>query len=134
MRKLAALILAVCFLAGFLLLAATGWQKAAGHAAPGQYAQVNPDIKRWIEGLTDSQGRGCCATADGMPLEEVDWDTEGDNYRVRLKDGKWHKVPDGAVIKGPNRIGYAIVWGYWINEGTDSEQFVFRCFIKGAGT
>src|SRR5947207_3668881 len=93
----------------------------------GQYTEVSPDIKRWVEGLTDSQGRGCCATADGFRPEEVEWDTAENSYRVRI-DGKWFVVPDAAVIKEPNRIGYAIVWYY-----VDTGRLYIRCFLPGSG-
>src|SRR5919197_4861831 len=81
----------------------------------GQYAQVSPEIKRWVEGLTDDKGRGCCATADGFRPEEVEWDMSASAYRVKI-DGQWFTVPDGAVIKEVNRIGYAIVW-YFVDNG-----------------
>src|SRR5215475_2963735 len=81
----------------------------------GQYAQVSPDIKRWVEGLTDDRGRGCCATADGFRPAEVEWDMTDSAYRVMI-NGQWFKVPDGAVIKETNKIGYALVW-YFVDNG-----------------
>lgn len=93
----------------------------------GQYAQVDPAIRRWIEGLTDRQGRGCCATADGFRPEEVVWDMEGNHYKVMIK-GKWYVVPEGAVITEGNRVGYAIVW-YYTNNG----EVTIRCFLPGSG-
>jgi hypothetical protein len=93
----------------------------------GQYTQVSPEIKRWVEGLTDHQGRGCCATADGFRPEEVEWDTAENSYRVRI-EGRWFSVPDTAVIKEPNRIGFAIVWYY-----VDSGKVYIRCFLPGSG-
>src|SRR3979409_1724132 len=92
----------------------------------GQYTQVSPDIKRWVEGLTDGQGRGCCATADGFRPEEVEWDTAANSYRVRI-EGQWFTVPDNAVIKESNRIGYAIVWYY-----VDTGKLYIRCFLPGS--
>src|SRR5215469_2389740 len=35
----------------------------------GQYSNVDPAIREWIEGLKDKTGLGCCATADGHPAE-----------------------------------------------------------------
>jgi sugar lactone lactonase YvrE len=93
----------------------------------GQYAQVSPDIKRWVEGLTDDKGRGCCATADGFRPEEVEWDMSENAYRV-LISGQWFTVPDGAVIKQANRIGYALVWYYF-----DNGALTIRCFLPGSG-
>jgi hypothetical protein len=93
----------------------------------GQYSDVSPEIKRWVEGLTDDKGRGCCATADGFRPEEVDWDMAENAYRVMI-GGKWFKVPEGAVVKEANRIGYAIVW-YFIDDGA----ITIRCFLPGTG-
>jgi hypothetical protein len=93
----------------------------------GQYADVAPEIKTWIEGLTDHQGHGCCATADGFRPEEVEWDIAKGAYRVMIS-GHWINVPDGAVIKEPNRIGFALVWYY-----TDDGAVVIRCFLPGSG-
>jgi hypothetical protein len=93
----------------------------------GQYAQVSPDIKRWVEGLTDNQGRGCCATADGFRPNEVDWDIAEGAYKVMI-NGQWFTVPDGAVIKQTNRIGYALVW-YFVSDG----KVYIRCFLPGSG-
>jgi len=93
----------------------------------GQYAQVSSEIKRWVEGLTDQRGRGCCATADGFKPEEVEWDINQNAYRVMI-GGQWFNVPEGAVIKESNKIGYALVWYY-----TDSGNVFIRCFLPGSG-
>ena len=106
-----------------LVLASVGTQARDN----GQYSQVSPDIKKWVEGLTDRQGRGCCATADGFRPDEVDWDIAENSYRVMI-GGKWFTVPDGAVIKETNRIGYALVWCY-ISNGS----VFIRCFLPGSG-
>jgi hypothetical protein len=92
-----------------------------------RYAQVAPEVRSWVEGLRDDKGHGCCATADGFKPEEVVWDTEQNNYRVMLQ-GQWFKVPDGAVIKEPNRLGFAMVW-YYVYDG----QVTIRCFLPGSG-
>jgi hypothetical protein len=116
-------MLARTIIAVTMLLAAAATQARDN----GQYAQVDPVIKRWVEGLTDHQGRGCCATADGFRPEEVQWDMAESAYRVMI-GGKWFTVPEGAVITESNRIGYAIVW-YYVNNG---EVFI-RCFLPGSG-
>jgi len=93
----------------------------------GQYTQVSPDIKRRVEGLTDDKGRRCCATADGFRPDEVEWDMSENAYRVMIS-GQWFTVPDGAVIKQANRIGYALVWYYF-----DNGALTIRCFLPGSG-
>jgi len=97
------------------------------HDGTEHYAHVPPEIKRWVESLTDDKGRGCCATADGFRPEEVEWDMAQNAYHVMI-DGQWFKVPDGAVVKETNRIGYAIVW-YFIDNGA----ITIRCFLPGSG-
>jgi hypothetical protein len=116
-------MLARTLLAITLVLASVGSQARDN----GQYSQVAPEIKRWVEGLTDSQGRGCCATADGFRPDEVEWDISENSYRVMI-GGKWFSVPEGAVIKESNRIGYALVWYY-----VDNGALFIRCFLPGSG-
>jgi len=45
-----------------------------------------------------------------------------------LISGQWFTVPDGAVIKQANRIGYALVWYYF-----DNGALMIRCFLPGSG-
>ena len=93
----------------------------------GQFANISPDLKGWIEGLTDDRHVNCCAESDGIRLEEVDWGLGVNHYRVKI-EGLWFTVPDGAVVKSPNRLGHAMVWYSYEVEGT-----VIRCFLPGSG-
>ncbi len=95
----------------------------------GQYENVRPEIKTWIENLRDASGLSCCATADGYRPDAVEWDRTGNHYRVKVENS-WIVVPDSAVIKGPNRIGYAIVWLYSGAEEWDGSRII-RCFLPG---
>lgn len=99
----------------------------------GRYANVDPEIKKWIEGLTDKSGNGCCSTADGAPLNGVDvvWDTDTGKYRVRI-DGEWVEVTDHALIEKPNKIGAPIVWYKWSFDLQGKRTITIRCFIPGA--
>lgn len=94
----------------------------------GQYKNVQPEIKTWIEGLRDAYGVSCCATADGQLPEAVEWHMAGNHYRVKVENS-WIVVPDSAVIKGANRIGYAIVWLYGAEDWDGSR--IVRCFLPG---
>jgi hypothetical protein len=97
----------------------------------GQYRDTDPALRRWIEGLKDRTGKGCCESADGHPAE-YEWDTAGNRYRVRI-EGDWYVVPAEAVIEGPNKLGYATVW-YWNSWELDGkEHFHIRCFLPGPG-
>ena len=93
----------------------------------GRYA--NSPLKSWFDKLASGKGL-CCSFADGLTIEDVDWDTAGSNgtYRVRL-DGKWIDVPDAALIKEPNKFGPAVVWPYRDVDGVTQ----IRCFLPGAG-
>ncbi len=98
-----------------------------GHARDldGRYA--NSPLKQWFDGLRSSKGP-CCSDADGSALADVDWESKGGHYRVRL-DGEWIDVPDEAVITEPNRIGRTMVWplrGYL--------GLTIRCFMPGSMT
>lgn len=93
----------------------------------GRYAAQNPELHEWFEGLRSGKGP-CCSDADGSAVSDVDWETAGGHYRVRI-DGEWVVVPDEAVITEPNRIGRAMVWpirGYL--------GLSIRCFMPGSMT
>ena len=91
----------------------------------GRYA--NSPLKQWFDSLKSGKGP-CCSDADGSALADVDWESKGGHYRVRL-DGEWIDVPDEAVITEPNRIGRTMVWplrGYL--------GLTIRCFMPGSMT
>jgi|SRR5579884_970668 len=86
-------------------------------------------LKSWFDTLASGNGL-CCSFADGVTIEDVDWDTGGSNgrYRVRLS-GQWIEVPDAAVVTAPNKFGRAVVWPYQDSSGATR----IRCFLPGAG-
>jgi hypothetical protein len=88
---------------------------------------ANSPLKGWFEHLWSRNGL-CCAFADGVGVQDVDWDTQEGHYRVRIQ-GKWFVVPDDSVVTEPNRFGPAVVWPYQERDGTTR----IRCFIPGAG-
>jgi hypothetical protein len=110
------------------LAAALALASHLGHARDrGQHANANPELKAWFEGLKSGKGP-CCSDADGTAVSDVDWQSHGGHYRVRL-DGDWVDVPDEAVITEPNRIGRTMVWplrGYL--------GLTIRCFMPGSMT
>jgi hypothetical protein len=92
----------------------------------GQYAS-NPEMKAWFDGLASRKGP-CCSDADGSAVSDVDWETHGGRYRVRI-EGEWVDVPEEAVITEPNRVGRTMVWpirGYL--------GMTIRCFMPGSMT
>jgi hypothetical protein len=84
-------------------------------------------LKPWFDKLASGKGL-CCSFADGVKVENVDWDTQNGRYRVRLND-KWIVVPAEAVVTEPNRYGPAVVWPYQDASGITQ----IRCFMPGAG-
>ena len=97
----------------------------------GHYAAQDPALHAWFDRLASGKGL-CCSFADGLSIEDVDWDTTGGDpdfpYRVRLY-GQWVKVPKAAVVTEPNKYGAAVVWPYKDSDGTTQ----IRCFMPGAG-
>jgi hypothetical protein len=85
-------------------------------------------LQPWFESLRGKDGRLCCSTADGHPLDDGEWDIKGVSYRVVIQ-GKWTVVSDDAVISGPNKFGKAIVW---LREAPFIGNPI-RCFIPGSG-
>jgi hypothetical protein len=112
---------------------------ASGRDLDGRYAKQNPALHAWFDQLASKKGL-CCSFADGVSIQDVDWDTqcerlggrreqtENCRYRVRLL-GEWIVVPDAAVVTEPNRFGPAVVWPYLDADG----QTQIRCFLPGAG-
>ena len=114
----------------------------------GQFA--DSPLKTWFDQLASGKGL-CCSFADGVSIQDVDWDTEKTceladgmidrkngiafpvgkcviHYRVRL-NGQWVVVPDAAVVTEPNKFGPAVVWPYQDMNGVTQ----IRCFLPGAG-
>ena len=68
----------------------------AGARDDGRYA--NSPLKSWFDQLASGKGL-CCSFADGVTIEDVDWDTGSakGGYRVRLA-GAWIDVPETAPV------------------------------------
>lgn len=90
----------------------------------GRYA--NSNLKAWFDQLASGNGL-CCSFADGVSIEDVDWDTRDGKYRVRL-NGQWYVVPDAAVVTEPNKFGPAVVWPYQDASGATQ----IRCFLPSS--
>ncbi|NPU13091.1 hypothetical protein HL667_01660 [Bradyrhizobium sp. 83012] len=93
----------------------------------GQYANSSPEMKAWFDGLRSGKGP-CCSDADGSAVSDVDWESKGGHYRVRI-EGEWLDVPDDAVITEPNRVGRTMVWPMRGYQGLS-----IRCFMPGSMT
>jgi len=92
-------------------------------------------LEPWFQSLQNKVGLYCCAEADGHPLDESEWDTKDNNYRVFIH-GEWIVVPHDAVISGPNKLGKAIVWlrrDAHLASGEIATITRIHCFIPGSG-
>ena len=127
-----ALVVAI-FVAALGCFVATMARPAPAHD-DGRFA--GSPLKAWFDQLASGKGL-CCSFADGVSIDNVDWDTAtvadaaGQShvvYRVRL-DGKWIDVPPEAVVTEPNKYGPAVVWPYVDADGVTQ----IRCFLPGAG-
>ena len=74
----------------------------------GRYADAQ--LKTWFYRLASGNGL-CCSFADGVSVENVDWETQNGRYRVRMQ-GQWIVVPDTGLVTESNRFGPAVVWPY----------------------
>jgi hypothetical protein len=130
-----------------VLFTATAIERAPAvwRGPPQMLAAIDPETRDWVKGLRNKLGGSCCDTADGFPVEVDGWDMAGtvddtsgmaqweaDNarsgYRVRLADGKWHDVPNSALIDPKiNKLGYAVVWLL------PGRAFHIHCFLPGSG-
>ena len=97
-----------------------------GHA----HDAARPELDGWYMGLTSKGKSPCCDGAEARHVADVDWETRGGHYRVRI-DGQWIEVPDDAVVDGPNRDGRTLVWPYaYFGDGSVH----IRCFMPGSMT
>ena len=101
----------------------------------GRYA--NNPLHAWFDSLASGRG-ACCSNADGITVEDVDYDTNcaktDCHYRVRLL-GEWHDVDDEALVTVPNKFGRAVVWPVFQDDEDGHHVGVTytRCFMPGAG-
>ncbi len=89
---------------------------------------TNSPLHSWFDSLKSGNGL-CCSFADGVTIEDVNWDIKDGHYRVYL-ESKWIDVPDKAVVKDPNRFGPAVVWPMLYN----NIVIGIRCFMPGSMT
>jgi hypothetical protein len=117
---------------------------AVWRGPPQMVAGIDDETRDWVRDLRNKFGGPCCDTADGFPLEVEGWDMAGtvddisgmselqastarSGYRVRLADGKWHDVPNFALVDPKtNKLGYAVVWLL-------PATLQIHCFLPGAG-
>ena len=87
----------------------------------------DPATSQWFQSLKNGNGTPCCDYADGTRLEDPgDYRRNDDgSYEVSV-DGVWTHVGADRVLKGTNRVGYAILWRQNGPPGT------IWCFLPGS--
>ena len=85
----------------------------------------HPELNGWYESLHSGKGP-CCDGSDAKRVDDADWESKDDHYRVRIH-GEWVDVPNEAVVPGPNLAGRTMVWPYFQNGQTK-----VRCFMPGS--
>ena len=101
---------------------------AAARDPDGRWAQSQN--RQWFETLTSKAGANCCSDADGLRLEDPMWEQTEKGFRVFLK-GKWIAIEESQLVTATNRVGYAMVWPVW---GDDGGVAYIRCFMAGSAS
>jgi hypothetical protein len=114
----------------FMLILAVGVSLAPARDLDGRYA-ASP-LKPWFDSLKSGKGP-CCSDADGSAVSDVDWESRGGRYRVRI-EGQWWDVPEDAVITEPNRAGITMVWPIYYHSLGALQRIEIRCFMPGSMT
>ena len=83
------------------------------------------ETREWFKSLHNEYGTSCCDFADGDRVDDVDYRENDDGTYEVFYDSGWHHVELQRVLKGSNRVGYAIIWR---SRGTDQPY----CFMPGA--
>jgi hypothetical protein len=99
----------------------------------GQWIGQPAETRQWFNGLTNGQGGQCCSFADGVSIEDPDWRiTPAGTYQVFYKS-RWRDVLPEAVVRGPNRIGHAVLWpvDYSSTGNGVPAVTIIRCFLPG---
>src|SRR5262245_30439121 len=65
---------------------------------------ANSPLKPWFDRLASGKGL-CCSFADGVTVEDVDWDTQDGHYRVQIY-GQWI----GWARLQPRRQARRVLW------------------------
>lgn len=127
-------VIAWVALAVAVILAAVTSRPAHPRYAGAEPVQYSPEILDWIKGLQSSQQRSaCCDLADGdFTQQDLRPGADGRTHFFATVEGEWVEIPDGALVREPNRIGRPIVWySRWMGLNGKPVTFV-RCFLPGA--
>lgn len=81
----------------------------------------------WLKELTNQAGGQCCDGSDALRLDDVSWRRLPDGaFEVDIQ-GQHVRVQPDRVVKGSNKVGYALAWPYTEGDG----KWNVRCFMPG---
>jgi hypothetical protein len=89
-----------------------------------------PDLNQWTMGLQSQRGVPCCDSSEAKPVVDADWRVDAEGHYEVLLEGKWVSVPDGSIVKEPNKYGLSLVWYIKLS---NSDEIYIRCFLPAAG-
>jgi hypothetical protein len=75
---------------------------------------IQPELNSWYQSLYSEEGAWCCDGTDVTRLTDPQWMIKNDQYQVFLEN-EWVKVPPEKLVKGNNRVGFALVWRKYLN-------------------
>ena len=86
---------------------------------------IQPELNSWYQSLYSEEGAWCCDGTDVTRLTDPQWMIKDGQYQVFLEN-EWVKVPPEKLVKGNNRVGFALAWRIYL----DGHPAV-RCFMPG---
>lgn len=75
-----------------------------------KWSSVDADTRTWFESLRNGEGTSCCGSTDGVRVEDPEWRQLPDGTYEVMARGSWHSIRADHVLRGTNRVGYAILW------------------------
>lgn len=91
----------------------------------GQWGNVDPATREWFKSLHNEYGTSCCDLTDGSRVDGVDYVENADGTYDVYYDNDWHHVVKERILRGTNKVGYAIIWRL---RGAEEPY----CFLPGA--
>ena len=85
----------------------------------------HPELNDWLKTLRSPDGGPCCDGSDVEYLDDPEWRLKNGNYEAFMQ-GAWRVIPDGNVVKEPNKLHMAVIWPYYQNG-----EMKARCFLPG---
>ena len=86
---------------------------------------IQPELNTWYQSLYSEEGAWCCDGTDVTRLTDPQWMIKDGQYQVFLEN-EWVKVPPEKLVKGNNRVGFALVRRKYLNGHCGSHRWWAR--------